>query len=141
MVKWISCAWLLRRAFLCSFASVSELKSLPRWRCRFGSVRPGMRNVFSCGSDNGLLCLFHELRPFCIPMKTYSSSNRRLFRHRFVATEWTTRKAWILGEKLACTQSFAAASKQLCIGNSPLSLPLPPSTSRVTRPWQQPLDH
>jgi len=139
MVKWISCAWLLRRAFLCSFCIPVETKIITKMALQVWVGPSWYEKCFLTWISQRSVVSFHEPRPFCIPMKTRSSSNRRLLRHRFVATEWT-RKAWIfVGGKLACTQSFAPASKQLCIGNSPLSLSLPPSTSRVTRPWQQPV--
>jgi hypothetical protein len=101
MVKWISCAW------LCSFASLSELKSLPGVALQDWVGPSWYEECFLPWISQRSGVSFHEPRPFSIPIKTHSSSNcldfqscssiRRLLRHRFVATIWTTRKAWILG--------------------------------------------
>ena len=79
---------------------------------------------------------FHEPRPFCIPMKTHSSSNRldfqscssirRLLRHRFVATVWTTRKAWIWGKNWR-----AHGASPLQVNNFALAIPVAGATFNV----------
>lgn len=79
---------------------------------------------------------FHEPRPFCIPMKTHSSSNRLdfqscssirlLLRYRF-ATVWTTRKAWILEGG----NWRAQEASSLQVNNFALAIPVAGATFNV----------